>query len=248
MQKQQVIADASPFSFSRINQSLVGIIKKVLPSGHILELGSGEGGLTYHLLQEGYEVTPTDIDPANFRIAGIECTYLNMHEQLPFQDNQFDCVIFAEVVEHLENHFHIIRECQRVLKKNGILIVTTPNILNLASRMRYFLTGFFTYCTRPNNEYVKIPFIQHINPINYYNLRYIIQTNGMKIHSVTTDRYRKSALWLFFWYPLLYPLTFWTMKGEADERQQKVNKHIAATMLRKELLFGRTLILIAQKI
>ena len=51
--------------------------------------------------------------------------------------------IDVEGVEHLEDQFAFVRECWRVLKPGGRLLLSTPNILGLASRWRYFWTGFF---------------------------------------------------------------------------------------------------------
>ncbi len=235
------------FSFSRINKTVFKLVKTVFPGGKILELGSGEGGLTYHLNQEGYDVTASDLDPSNFRVDGVECLKIDLEKKFDVPNNSYDCVISVEAIEHLEDHFSFIRECNRILKPGGLMIVTTPNILNMASRIRFFLTGFFTYNTRPNSEFERVPIYQHINPINFYNLRYILHTNGFTIHSVQTDRYRNSALWLFFWYPILYLFTFWTMRGNTDPRMKKVNRNIAKQILTKELLYGRTLITISRK-
>jgi len=56
---------------------------------------------------------------------------------LPWPDNFFDFIIFSELMEHLipADIPIIIREIKRVLKKNGWLIVTTPNIASLIKRV-----------------------------------------------------------------------------------------------------------------
>jgi SAM-dependent methyltransferase len=46
---------------------------------------------------------------------------------LPFQDECFDAVICSEVVEHLPYEARLFRELGRVLAKDGILIIGTPN-------------------------------------------------------------------------------------------------------------------------
>jgi len=48
-------------------------------------------------------------------------------QDLPFKDNSIDCLICSEVIEHLENDEKFIEEAHRVLRKNGRLILTTPN-------------------------------------------------------------------------------------------------------------------------
>lgn len=48
-------------------------------------------------------------------------------QNLPFKDNMFDCVVCSEVIEHLPNDGLFVNEASRILKPNGILILTTPN-------------------------------------------------------------------------------------------------------------------------
>jgi O-antigen biosynthesis protein len=48
--------------------------------------------------------------------------------QLPFKDSTFDIVVSFETIEHLENTDKFLVETKRVLKNNGIFIVSTPNI------------------------------------------------------------------------------------------------------------------------
>lgn len=46
---------------------------------------------------------------------------------LPFEDEQFDCLIFSQVIEHLPKDDMILDECVRVLKPGGKLIFGTPD-------------------------------------------------------------------------------------------------------------------------
>ena len=234
-------------SYSRINQVVERILTTTYTPGSLLELGSGEGGLALRLQQHGFTVTPTDYDPAGFRVPDLTCRKIDLEKAFPFPDAHFEYIVGVEVVEHLENHFFFVRECCRVLKPGGILILTTPNLLSIASRLKYFWTGFYPLCQRPNDEFQRIRLYQHINPINYYNLRYILHTNNLQIQTVTTDRYRKSSMAFFLLYPLISLFTGLTMKGEPNERQVKMNKVIQKVLLSPALLLGRTMIVAAVK-
>jgi 2-polyprenyl-3-methyl-5-hydroxy-6-metoxy-1,4-benzoquinol methylase len=59
---------------------------------------------------------------------------------LPYPDNHFDAVILSEVIEHLNfNPLPVLQEINRILKKDGILYVTTPNQVNLMNRIKIIL-------------------------------------------------------------------------------------------------------------
>lgn len=56
-------------------------------------------------------------------------------EKFPFADGQFDLVLWTEVLEHLLRTPKIpLREIKRVLKKDGVCIITTPNVLRSINR------------------------------------------------------------------------------------------------------------------
>ena len=61
-------------------------------------------------------------------------------DALPFPDDYFDGVIFAEVLEHLLfDPKMLVREMSRVLRPGGELIVTTPNVLRIENRVKMLL-------------------------------------------------------------------------------------------------------------
>ncbi len=56
-------------------------------------------------------------------------------EEIPFESDQFDSVIAGELIEHLEHPDRFVKEACRVLKKGGIVILTTPNRESLINRL-----------------------------------------------------------------------------------------------------------------
>jgi 2-polyprenyl-3-methyl-5-hydroxy-6-metoxy-1,4-benzoquinol methylase len=57
-------------------------------------------------------------------------------EKLPYQDSFFDIVVSSEVLEHMEHAEAFLLEIKRVLKNNGIAIISTPNEDNTAIKIR----------------------------------------------------------------------------------------------------------------
>ena len=64
------------------------------------------------------------VENENFNVA-------NMNHELPYEDNFFSAVVCIDGIEHLERPFDFIRECYRVTKPGGRVIISTPNINDL---------------------------------------------------------------------------------------------------------------------
>ncbi len=113
-----------------------------LPKGKLLDVPAGEGAFSFSARELGFDVTAGDIDPAFFKVAGIQCRFMDMNQRLDAADGEFDYVACLEGVEHLQDPYQFARECNRILRPGGKVIISTPNILNLASRLKYFLLWF----------------------------------------------------------------------------------------------------------
>jgi 2-polyprenyl-3-methyl-5-hydroxy-6-metoxy-1,4-benzoquinol methylase len=213
----------------------------------LLDVGAGSGALAERLKQLGFEVSACDLFPGQFQAAGIPFAAANASEALPFPDHSFEAITCLETVEHLEDQFRFARECARVLVPGGRLLITTPNILSLASRWQFFWTGFFPLAPRPMKEHTRAPVHDHIHLLTYYELRYILRAAGFGIDEVKTDRLRRHAAVHFWAWPKIWAETHLALRREPDEEQRMANREIAAHMLSPALLLGRTLIMIARK-
>jgi SAM-dependent methyltransferase len=73
----------------------------------------------------------------NNKVRSRELTFdhFNLEEEtFPYPDSSFDVILFCEILEHLlMNPLHCLREINRCLKPNGILITTTPNVARLGN-------------------------------------------------------------------------------------------------------------------
>lgn len=98
-------------------------------SGTVLEIGSGEGyGIKIlgpesakYVAVDKYN-TPIDPDYKN-----VEFYQLNVPPLDKFEDNFFNIVVSFQVIEHIKNDHFFLQEIKRVLKQDGLLIMTTPN-------------------------------------------------------------------------------------------------------------------------
>jgi len=239
--------DLQIIAHEKTHRKVLEIFSRFPERGDLLEMPAGEGALAWQLSKLGYRVTAGDIDPRFFKVRSIHCLPLDLNHDLPVEDMRYDFISCIEGIEHLEDQFHFVRECRRVLRPGGRLVLSTPNILNLASRLKYLMSGFYSLVPRPINEFSQVPVFDHIHPVTYYQLRYMLHTQGFRITQVETDLYRRSALALFLLKPLTHLYSIRTMRKENDTAQRQANKEIRAIMNSGRLLLGRTLILVAQK-
>jgi 2-polyprenyl-3-methyl-5-hydroxy-6-metoxy-1,4-benzoquinol methylase len=215
--------------------------------GPVLDVAAGSGAFARRLLDLGYTVEACDLYPEQFQVPEVPVRFADLSQRLPYESAAFEYVSCLEGVEHLEDQFAFVRECWRVLRPGGRLLLSTPNILGLASRWRYFWTGFFPLATKPMNEFLRRPVHDHIHLISYYELRYILRTTGFTIDAVTTDRIRKYGLLHGWALPLVRFSTRRALSRETDPGQREANREIASHLLSRELLFGRTLMVVAGK-
>ncbi len=233
------------------NFLLESVIRKFsgLPKGKILDLGCGDGDYSQRLKDLGFEVIAGDIDLARFKYKNeIEFKHCDITKELPFADNTFDYVLLMEVVEHLRNPYMVIPEINRIIKNNGALILSTPNILNLKSRLRFLAEGAYEYYREAPLDQVKNPreviFNLHLVPYRYQELEYLISASGFKVKNIFTSVYEGYGAW--FLLPIIMFQSWqkerrFLKKGGMDYR--RINK----ILLSKELLFGRHLIIRAVK-
>lgn len=99
------------------------------PGGRLLEIGCGSGAVLQSLQKKGWQVSGLDFDQAavdNARAKGLEVCHGQLAEQA-FADEAFDAVVMSHVVEHLPAPYEVLTECRRILKKDGTLVLLTPN-------------------------------------------------------------------------------------------------------------------------
>ncbi len=216
--------------------------------GSLLEIPAGEGALAWQLHKLGYDVTAGDIDPNFFKVRPLPCIKIDLNLTFPIEPERFDFISCVEGVEHLQDQFEFVRECRRVLKPGGMLVLSTPNILNMASRLKYLLTGFYSLVPRPINEFSVVPVFDHINPVTYYQLRYMLHSQGFEIVEVATDLRRRSAAALYILKPLVMAYSWRTMRKETDPRQREANRQIRRILTSPTIMMGRTLIVVARKL
>lgn len=235
------------FGAQHPHDKVVDILTEVGRRGKLLDAPAGTGTLSIRLKEAGFEVSAIDIEPTLFCGEGISCYKADLNNALPFSDGSFEFVLCSNGIEHLEDPFQFIRECYRVLNERGILLITTPNLLNLKSRLANLLVGFNLFTGRPCNEVDEFSGGEHIHLANYYELRVMLHRNGFRILKATTHEFSNTAMALFFLFPFIYFATSRAFNREKNPRQRERNREIFRHTMSADLVFGKKLFLLAEK-
>ncbi|MFH1691504.1 MAG: class I SAM-dependent methyltransferase [Candidatus Omnitrophota bacterium] len=217
--------------------------------GCVLDLGCGDGDYSVRLKEIGFDVKAADLDLARFKQRGkIDFQECDVTKRLPFADSSFDYVLLAEVIEHLKNPYAVMQEIGRVLKKEGKLVISTPNVLNLKSRVRYLFEGCYEFFREPLLEQSRNPkeviFNLHVIPWRYHELEYLLEDSGFSVEEISTSTYEGKE-----WF-ILVPLMWFQLNSKQKRMKKKKGldySRINKILLSPEILFGRHLIITAKK-
>jgi 2-polyprenyl-3-methyl-5-hydroxy-6-metoxy-1,4-benzoquinol methylase len=153
------------------------------PPGRILDIPSGNLWLSRPLAQHGFECHAADLYCDAPPAPNIHWQRVDMDRPFPYADEFFDYIACVEGVEHMENVHHLLRECARVLRSGGKLMLTTPNVLTFKSRLRYLLRGtFFGFPHIVRN--VSPGEHLHINPVSISLLQLAARRSGLHLERV----------------------------------------------------------------
>jgi 2-polyprenyl-3-methyl-5-hydroxy-6-metoxy-1,4-benzoquinol methylase len=100
------------------------------PNGNLLDVGSGSGRFLAFMKELGWQVQGVDFDMRavrNAKAQGLDVRLGSLSDQ-KYPDESFDVLTMNHVIEHAPNPIALARECFRILKPHGKLVIVTPNV------------------------------------------------------------------------------------------------------------------------
>lgn len=218
-----------------------------------LDVGAGRGDLILALREAlALKSSACDYYPERFAVADVPCVRVNLNgEPLPFPDARFDLVTSSEVLEHVENYRALLREIVRVLRDGGAVVVTTPNVLNVNSRVRYLISGFCNlFGPLPVRNDKLYSTDGHITPIPFFYLAHALLDAGCENVELSIDKVQKtSVFWLLLCAPLIFlgRYRFWARERRKFGTITPENGPLVARHFSWRVLVGRTIVVSAVK-
>jgi SAM-dependent methyltransferase len=226
----------------------------------LLDVPAGAGGESARLERMGFEVVSADLFPPTAGAPTPRWVRADCNALLPFRTGAFDAVLSREGIEHFEHQSSFVRECARVLRPGGRLVLTTPNIMHLGARLSALLTGQRTMRRGLANEVETLRahsgsrfYHGHIFLIDYFRLRYLMRLAGLGTIEVYTDRFSPSSIALAPIVPAMYAASRAAVGAFARKARQhqravappELTAEIMRHVFSPALLFGKRMIVTA---
>jgi glycosyltransferase involved in cell wall biosynthesis/SAM-dependent methyltransferase len=132
------------------NHSLIKMLHLIGDNKRVVDFGCATGYFAELLNRKGCTVTGVEINPDAAEVAKQYCQevkvadldFASVVEIFPSQE--FDVAVFGDVLEHLRNPWKVLEETKHILKKDGFVVASIPNIAHGSIRLA-LLQGRFDY-------------------------------------------------------------------------------------------------------
>ncbi len=224
----------------------------------LLDVPSGGGPVVAGARAQGYHVIELDLFPR----PGLRGVCADACAPLPLRDGVIDVVLSMEGIEHFEHQAGFVRECARVLRPGGWLLLSTPNVLHLGARATHVLTGGRVLKQGFMNEVATLRsrmgtrlYHGHAFLIDAFRLRYLLRIAGLEWIALDGTTLSGTALALAPLVPVLHLATAVATRA-ARRRLEREHRPRPDAALERELttlarspalLFRKKLIVLARK-
>ena len=197
----------------------------------VLDVGCGGGFFTYGIAKVcqcvGIDWNISDnLSYAMSKLSSV--VYMKADVQkMPFKEGSFDKILLSSVLQMVEDDWALLKECYRVLKEDGVLVLSVPTI--------------YIYIRRLNEikgELIKKFGSRGKGFYGYYEIIKLLQKEGFEIMETEYSPKRWGSFiyetWLYFCYrtglplfhlfyfPLLYPIAYFDRFGSNKQKGNEI--------------------------
>lgn len=164
----------SAITLIRVNE-LLDEFEGYRKTNKMLDVGCGPGLFLIEAKKRGWEVFGTEY--TNNQIEYLKQKGINTYQgkltSEAFEPEMFDIIISSEVIEHINNPVEELTHFNRILRKGGLVYITTPNFNAIE---RYLLRGDYEIIEYPN----------HLCYYTKTTLNLLLEQQGFKKLKLTT--------------------------------------------------------------
>jgi SAM-dependent methyltransferase len=243
------------FRTGHAHEDIAVLLGSIEPKGRCLDLPAGRGVNVDGIRRAGFEPVAADLYPELVKDKTVEAVRADFTEPMPFEDGSFAAVLCSEGIEHCPDQLKLLQELARVLQPGGTLLLTTPNALHLGARVAHLLTGYYSFSrtlicemTAVTGKSAGRACFGHVFVSSYLILRTLVRTAGFDRIRVTTAKYSVRAMLLapLLWLPVRLA-TWRRMQTRRLRKRPAIAREMTAHLMSADMLFGKKLILLAEK-
>lgn len=152
-------------------------IKQNAKGKRFLDIGCSSGEFMTLAQESGFEATGVELNARTFQVAkSLGLNVINSPiESANFALDSFDVIFMGDVIEHVPKPKELVKKCQELLSRNGLLVVVTPNLDAFWPKLTF---GFYQLFKIPWSS-VTPPY--HLSQFSDGNLRQLVEAQGFKI-------------------------------------------------------------------
>jgi len=207
--------------------------KNELATKKVFDFSTGSGYIASLFEKTGAEMRIFDLFPEQNQYASSKCERIDLQERLQLPDQCADMILCCETVECIPDQYNLFREFARVLRPDGVLILTTANPSSLRGRLSQFMMEGEHYSTPIPNEFnalAKWPgsnygYFSKLFISGILRLRTLAAISSLKIFKVhRSPRSSTAYLLLPIFFPLIY---FFSLKSLKKQIRGNVENRLA---------------------
>lgn len=159
-----------------LHHDVFTMVEPYLKKGmNVLDFGCGQGAFSQRLVDAGMivDVCDLNIDQVKAKVNRKFKVDLNDQSVPDLIAVKYDLIMAMEIIEHLHNPWKYLSDCVALLKDGGLIVLTTPNISNFISRLRFFMRGSLLAYEKSDlahGHITPLSFIQLENMFGFYKL------------------------------------------------------------------------------
>lgn len=176
---------------NNFNPSYIGVRNDILPLisddvSKVLDVGCSTGVFGEQIKQRNnnVEVVGIEFDEQMATVAKKKLDKVivgdveNINLADFFQPDYFDCIIFADILEHLKNPWEILKSSVDFLKDGGVVITSVPNVRHYTTILNLLFKGYWPYRERGIHDRT------HLRFFTLRNIRELLQYANLNIERI----------------------------------------------------------------
>ncbi len=204
-----------------------GLIRRVGTGLKILDVGCSYGALGEAMTKKGnvvfgLDISQAAIERARTRVHFAAVADITKQDSLPpeIAEERFDLVVMGDIVEHVYDPLGVLVSARKLLKKDGKLLLSVPNIANWLTRLQLLL-GRWDYAVSGVMDRT------HLRFFTLRSARRLVRAAGYEVVGVSATPYFSRAL--------AVPVRNLLFPGSRDRAPEDPGKLMESPMYRRYL-------------